>query len=254
MLLMVTVGEACGAETQPLQWFDHIVLIGPMTAPALSNRLQRLVKTATFTSFAPRTTVVSVLVTGLATGLLLTGCSTLGLDKLGTSGIVESLSPYRMEVVQGNFVSKEQAAALKPGMARAQVRDILGTPLLTSVFHGDRWDYVFTIRRQGATSQVRHLSVFFKGDTLDRFEGDELPSETEFVAQLESSKKLGKAPPLEANAETLKKFAPASSATPPTAPPGVATGAATGAVSGAASGAATASITTAYPPLEGPAR
>jgi outer membrane protein assembly factor BamE len=211
-----------------------------MTASALSNRLQRLVKTATFMLFVPRTAVFTPLATVLATSLLLTGCSTLGLDKLGTSGLVTSLSPYRMEVVQGNFVSKEQAAALKPGMPRAQVRDILGTPLLTSVFHGDRWDYVFTIRRQGTTAQARRLSVFFKGDTLDRFEGDELPSETEFVSQLESSKKLGKAPPLDADPEALKKFAPL---TPP-----VATAA------GAGSGAATASVTTAYPPLEGPAR
>jgi outer membrane protein assembly factor BamE len=245
MVAVVTVGEACGAETQPLQWFDHIVLIGPMTAPALSNRLQRLVKTATFTSFIPRTGPFTALATVLATGLLLTGCSTLGLDRLGPSGLIESLSPYRMEVVQGNFVSKEQAAALKPGMPRAQVRDILGTPLLTSLFHGDRWDYVFTIRRQGATSQARRLSVFFKGDTLERFEGDELPSETEFVGQLESSKKLGKAPPLDADPEALKKFAPASPVSAPAAPT---------AAAGAGAGAATASITTAYPPLEGPAR
>ena len=51
--------------------------------------------------------------------------------------------------MQGNFVSKEQVEALRPGMSRQQVRDILGTPLVTSVFHADRWDYVFTIKRQG---------------------------------------------------------------------------------------------------------
>ena len=44
-----------------------------------------------------------------------------------------------------------RSALVKPGMTRAQVRDILGSPLLTDVFHADRWDYVFTIRRQGAS-------------------------------------------------------------------------------------------------------
>ena len=59
------------------------------------------------------------------------------------------VTPSKMDIVQGNFVSKEQAAALQPGMSRGQVRDLLGTPLLTSMFHADRWDYVFTFKRQG---------------------------------------------------------------------------------------------------------
>ena len=52
---------------------------------------------------------------------------------------VNWITPYKVDVVQGNFISKEQVDLLKPGMTRAQVRDVLGTPLLTSVFHADRW-------------------------------------------------------------------------------------------------------------------
>ncbi len=66
-----------------------------------------------------------------------------------TRDMLYAVTPYKVEVVQGNFVSKEQVEALKPGMSRQQVREILGTSLLTDVFHSDRWDYVFTIRRQG---------------------------------------------------------------------------------------------------------
>ena len=66
-----------------------------------------------------------------------------------SANVASIVTPYKMDIVQGNFVSKEQAAALKPGMSRAQVRDILGTPLLASIFHDDRWDYVFTFKRQG---------------------------------------------------------------------------------------------------------
>jgi outer membrane protein assembly factor BamE len=40
--------------------------------------------------------------------------------------------------------------------------------------------------------------VFFQGDTLARFEGDEMPSETEFVATLGSRKGKPKVPSLEA--------------------------------------------------------
>ena len=102
-------------------------------------------------------------------------------------------------MVQGNFVSKEQVEALKPGMSRQQVREILGTSLLTDVFHADRWDYVFTIRRQGVEPQQRRLTVFFKGEVLERFEGDAMPSEEEFVATLDTRKRSGKVPALEAS-------------------------------------------------------
>ena len=108
---------------------------------------------------------------------------------------------------------------LKPGMARTQVKDLLGTPLLASVFHADRWDYVFTLRRQGVASQVYKYAVFFKGDQLERFEGDTMPSETEFIASLINTRKLGKVPVLEATEVQLKAsekpfVAPALPATP----------------------------------------
>ena len=125
-----------------------------------------------------------------------------------TRGALAAVTPYKVEVVQGNFVSKEQVEALKPGMSRQQVRDLLGTPLVTSVFHADRWDYVFTLKRQGVEPQERKLAVFFKGAMLDRFEGDSMPSEEEFVATLDTRKKSGKVPQLEASEEELKKFTP----------------------------------------------
>lgn len=113
---------------------------------------------------------------------------------------------YIPEVVQGNFVSKEQKDFLKPGMSRMQVREVLGTPLVSSVFHEDRWDYVFTIRRQGVPPQNFSLSVWFKGQLLDRITGDELPSETEFVTKLVAQKSNLKVPTLEAKDEDLRKF------------------------------------------------
>jgi outer membrane protein assembly factor BamE len=123
-------------------------------------------------------------------------------------GALSAITPYKVEVVQGNFVSKEQVEALKPGMSRQQVRELLGTSLLTDVFHANRWDYVFTIRRQGVDPQERRLTVYFNGELLDRFEGDTMPSEEEFVATLDGRKKSGKVPPLQASEEELKKFVP----------------------------------------------
>lgn len=117
-----------------------------------------------------------------------------------------SIKPYKAEVVQGNFVSREQVQALRPGMPKQVVRDILGTPLVTSVFHADRWDYAFTIQRQGAQPQQRRVSVFFDGERLARIESDDLPTEAEFAAKLDTRRAPTKLPPLKATEAQLSRF------------------------------------------------
>ena len=96
---------------------------------------------------------------------------------------------YKSEIAQGNFVSKEQVAALKLGMPRLQVADILGTPLLVSVFHADRWEYVFNLKRQGIDTPSYKLTVHFKGDELVKIDGSEMPTEQEFIETLSGNKK-----------------------------------------------------------------
>jgi outer membrane protein assembly factor BamE len=144
-----------------------------------------------------------LLAAAAAAGLCLGACSSV---TQRTRGVLDAVTPYKVEVVQGNFVSKEQIDALKPGMSRQQVREILGTSLLTDVFHSDRWDYVFTIRRQGVEPQQRRLTLFFNGELLARFQGDAMPSEEEFVAGLDGRQHSGKVPVLEASEDQLKKY------------------------------------------------
>ena len=156
--------------------------------------------------YQPRHACLSLL---LAASASLPGCGGLNTASTHIAGLV---TPYKIDIVQGNFVSREQAEAVKPGMSRVQVRDILGTPLLTSVFHADRWDYVFTFKRQGLAPQARKVTVFFKGDALERIEAEVLPTEAEFVASLDSGRKMGKVPVLEMTPESLKQLPPPTKA------------------------------------------
>lgn len=167
----------------------------------------------------------------------LTACSTWREVAAQKDALVTAVSPYKIDIIQGNVVTREQLNYLRPGMPRAQVRDVLGSALLTSVFHADRWDYVFTLQRQGAQPQSRKVTVFFKNNVLDHVEADEVPSETEFVSTLRSTLPKGPAPALEAPAEVLQAAraanpAPPAAATPAPAPVPAAVDA------------------TAYPPLE----
>jgi outer membrane protein assembly factor BamE len=138
-----------------------------------------------------------------AAGMLavLAGCNTTARD----DKFYGLIRPYRVEIVQGNVVTQEMMAQIQPGLGRAQVRDILGSPLLTSAFHGNRWDYVFKIRRQGAEPQERRVTVFFNGEQVERFEADELPSERDFVAAIDTAR-TAKVPPLELSPEQREKL------------------------------------------------
>ncbi len=147
----------------------------------------------------------------------LTACSSFDGASQRLSSIV---TPYRIDIVQGNFVSSEQVQQLRVGMGRQVVRDVLGTPLLQSIFHADRWDYVFSFQRKGEEPQLRKVTVFFKNDALERFDADTLPTEAEFVSSLAGRAHSGKVPVLEASEDALKAFpAPAKAAEAKPLPP-----------------------------------
>lgn len=151
-----------------------------------------------------RTTLRTTVTWGIALPVLFGLLSACSVPRLKLSA--DALAYYIPEVVQGNFISREQKEFLQLGMSRQQVKEVLGTPLVASVFHDQRWDYVFTIRRQGVPPQSFSVSVWFKGDELERIVGDELPSETEFVTKLVAKKSNLKVPRLEAKEEDLRKF------------------------------------------------
>lgn len=162
--------------------------------------------------------------------LVWTSCTLLLAGLAACANVGQALTPYKTEVVQGNFISREQVQLLQPGMGRNQVRDLLGTPLMASLFHADRWDYVFTVKREGVEPQSRRLSVFFKDDVLTRFEGDDMPSEAEFVARIDTRRKVDKVPSLQASEQELKAYEPKARSAAATKP--------------------AAALPTQYPPLE----
>ncbi|WP_255531444.1 MULTISPECIES: outer membrane protein assembly factor BamE [Polynucleobacter] len=114
------------------------------------------------------------------------GCST-AVDETQRAWMNKIFQPYVPDIVQGNFISSEQYAKLQLGMTREQVRQILGTPLLASYFHANRWDYVFEFKRAGQrVGKERHVTVFFDGDKVVKFEGDALPTDVELVAEIDN--------------------------------------------------------------------
>jgi len=104
---------------------------------------------------------------------LLAACKSVDIPKL------PGVTPYRIVIQQGNFISQEMVAQLKPGMTREQVRFVLGTPLVSDIFHADRWDYVYFLEHPNGKREQRNLAVIFEGGKLSRVVGDLFPSEAE---------------------------------------------------------------------------
>ena len=82
------------------------------------------------------------------------------------------LSPYKMDIRQGNYVTPEMREKLKLGMTKQQVRYVLGTPMLADAFHGDRWDYPYRLEQRGEIVEKQLLTLYFDGDRLARVEDD----------------------------------------------------------------------------------
>lgn len=84
------------------------------------------------------------------------------------------INEYKIDIQQGNVLSQDAVAQLKPGQTRDQVRFLLGTPMIADIFHQQRWDYVYQYRN-GRTGKVesRKFTVFFDAEgRLERVEGD----------------------------------------------------------------------------------
>jgi len=96
--------------------------------------------------------------------MLLSGC--------GFVPRIPGVTPYKIDIQQGNFISQEMVESLKPGMSKDQVKHALGTPLLTDIFHADRWDYVYWRERPGEKREQRKLTVYFEDGKLNRLDGD----------------------------------------------------------------------------------
>jgi outer membrane protein assembly factor BamE len=95
----------------------------------------------------------------LATGTLLSGCV------------------YRMNIQQGNYLEGRTVDQLTVGMTRAQVRYLLGTPMVPDAFDKARWDYLYYFKKgRLKRPEERHLIVWFsKDEKVDHFERNNVP-------------------------------------------------------------------------------
>lgn len=149
--------------------------------------------------------VLTYLVIGATFALV--GCSSQDKQSQYQTSTLENLPfVYKMTVQQGNIVTEEMVDRLEPGMTKSQVRFLLGTPMLTDLFHVDRWDYTYTIRRGHDEMRLTRLTLFFDDDALVQVQGDLRP-DTARASQRQPADLLVDVPDWEDNRGIIAKAA-----------------------------------------------
>ncbi len=149
--------------------------------------------------------------------LLGAGCSTdySALNKY----VPKIITPYRMDIQQGNFVTQDMVEKLQAGQTRDQVKFILGTPLLTDVFHADRWDYLFRFSKGWNDPEKHLLTVYFQDDKLDHWAANVPPPKANTLAVPEKPGFFKRMFTFGKSTEPAAAPAPASQPAAGTAPP-----------------------------------
>lgn len=118
----------------------------------------------------PKNSIPTFVLVTLALALT-AACSRTGIPSPADLPIV-----YKIDVQQGNLVTQDMLAQLEPGMDKAKVKYVMGTPLVTDTFHADRWDYIYTMQERGGRRSQRRVSLFFTDGKLARVEGNVRPA------------------------------------------------------------------------------
>lgn len=88
-------------------------------------------------------------------------------------------SVYKIDIQQGNIITQDMVNQLRPGMSRAQVNYLMGTPLILDPFHANRWDYIYSIQPGGGTMRQENITLFFnENNQLVSLSGDFEPGKT----------------------------------------------------------------------------
>jgi outer membrane protein assembly factor BamE len=120
------------------------------------------------------------------------------------------ISPYKIDIQQGNVVTQEMVSKLKVGMTRAQVRFALGSPLVVDPFRTDRWDYVYSYQKQGKQVERRRITVIFDEDKLVRIAGDVVPIDGTLAPETPANKSPTTSAPAPADKSAAPKPAVAN--------------------------------------------
>lgn len=75
-----------------------------------------------------------------------------------------------MDIEQGNVISQDEIAQLHSGMSEAQVKAVMGSPILVNIFTPNRLEYVYSYRPAYDERIEKRVSLTFSQGRLAHIE------------------------------------------------------------------------------------
>ena len=72
-----------------------------------------------------------------------------------------ALSPYKVPILQGNIIEDKDVEQLSEGLTKDQVQYLLGTPMLNSPLHPNKWNYINSVSIGDQLIGEKKLSLLF---------------------------------------------------------------------------------------------
>jgi len=91
---------------------------------------------------------------------------------------------FRIDVGQGNLITKEMVDKLRVGMSPRQVRYVMGSPMIADTFNPTRWDYLYNLETGKGLLVENHLVLYFEGERLARIDTTEYKDPEQLRAHL----------------------------------------------------------------------
>lgn len=88
-----------------------------------------------------------------------------------SSLLLAACSVHKIDIQQGNVITREMVETLTPGMDKRRVQLAIGSPMIQDPFHPNRWDYVYSFKAgMRDEEQSAHIILYFDGDTLQKID------------------------------------------------------------------------------------
>ncbi len=85
-------------------------------------------------------------------------------------------SVHKIDIQQGNVITREMVKTLTPGMDKRRVQLAIGSPMIQDPFHPNRWDYVYSFKAgMRDEEQSAHIILYFDGDILQKIDVVKVP-------------------------------------------------------------------------------
>ncbi|MEE2730929.1 MAG: outer membrane protein assembly factor BamE [Pseudomonadota bacterium] len=95
----------------------------------------------------------------IVVAVAITGCSSLRFPGV-----------FRIDVGQGNLITKEMLDKLRVGMTPRQVEYVMGSPMIADTFHPNRWDYMYSLETGKGILVQNQLTLFFENERLAKID------------------------------------------------------------------------------------